>query len=53
MRGRLVFLLVDGMGDVSLPQLHNMTPLQVADTPIFDAVVGIASTGRPSRTLLV
>ena len=37
---RLVFLLVDGVGDVNMPQLADMTPLQVADTPIFDAVAG-------------
>ena len=41
---RLVFLLVDGIGDVNLPQLADMTPLQVADTPIFDAVAGTLDT---------
>jgi 2,3-bisphosphoglycerate-independent phosphoglycerate mutase len=40
---RIVVLLVDGMGDVALPQLDDATPLQVADTPLFDAVAGASS----------
>jgi hypothetical protein len=37
---RLVFLLVDGIGDVALPQLCNLTPLQVASMPTFDRIAG-------------
>jgi hypothetical protein len=39
---RIVVLLVDGMADVALPQLDDCTPLQVADTPMLDAIAGAA-----------
>lgn len=35
---RIVVFLVDGMGDVGLPQLQGLTPLQVAHTPFLDAL---------------
>lgn len=39
---RVAFVLIDGLGDVSLPRFGYKTPLQVAFTPNLDA---IASSG--------
>ena len=39
-RARIAFLLVDGVGDVSVERLRQRTPLQVAHTPALDAVAG-------------
>ncbi|KAL3526666.1 hypothetical protein ACH5RR_011322 [Cinchona calisaya] len=41
-KSRVAFVLIDGLGDVSLPRLGYKTPLQVAKTPNLDA---IASSG--------
>lgn len=37
---RLAFVLIDGIGDVALPQLEDLTGLQVAHTPILDTIAG-------------
>ncbi|MFQ5631972.1 MAG: phosphoglycerate mutase, partial [bacterium] len=29
----------DGMGDLPVPELHNRTPLEVAETPHLDTIV--------------
>ena len=39
-RARIAFLLIDGVGDVSVARLRQRTPLQVARTPALDAVAG-------------
>lgn len=44
MRRKIVFLLIDGVGDVALPQLLDMTPLQVASTPFMDRIAGATAT---------
>ncbi|KAL6961062.1 hypothetical protein U1Q18_038825 [Sarracenia purpurea var. burkii] len=41
-RRRIAFVLIDGVGDVSLPRFAHKTPLQVAKVPNLD---GIASAG--------
>lgn len=41
-RKRVAFVLIDGLGDVSLPRLGYKTPLQAAKLPNLD---GIASAG--------
>ena len=41
---RLVFVLIDGIGDVALPQLEDLTPLQVAETPMLDRVAGASTS---------
>lgn len=41
-RRRIAFVLIDGLGDVSLPRFGYKTPLQVARVPNLDA---IASSG--------
>ncbi|GFH09043.1 metalloenzyme domain-containing protein [Haematococcus lacustris] len=37
---RVLMVLVDGLGDVSVPALGDRTPLEVAHTPILDAIAG-------------
>jgi len=39
-RGRVVLVIVDGLGDVSVPSFAGRTPLQVAHTPNMDAIAG-------------
>lgn len=34
------FVLVDGIGDVSIPAFGNRTPLQAAAVPHLDAIAG-------------
>lgn len=36
----MAFVLIDGVGDVTVPQLGNRTPLQAADVPHLDAIAG-------------
>ncbi len=38
--GRVAFVLIDGLGDVSIPELGNRTPLEAAHTPHLDAIAG-------------
>lgn len=33
-------MLLDGLGDVNVPDLDDMTPLQAAHTPALDALAG-------------
>ncbi|RWR93361.1 Phosphoglycerate mutase 2,3-diphosphoglycerate-independent [Cinnamomum micranthum f. kanehirae] len=42
-KGRVAFVLIDGVGDVSLPRFHYRTPLQVSKTPNLDtsALAGV------------
>lgn len=39
----VLLLLIDGLGDVSIPELEFKTPLQKARTPFLDAVAGTNS----------
>ena len=48
---RLVFLLIDGIGDVALPQLEDLTPLQVAHTPMMDTIAGVPAQIRSRWSL--
>lgn len=36
----IAFVLIDGLGDVSIPELGNRTPLEAAHTPFLDALAG-------------
>lgn len=38
MTGAVVFVLIDGLADVTLTQLHGQTTLQAAKTPAMDAI---------------
>ncbi len=45
---RVLFVLIDGVGDVHLPQLGHRTPLEAARTPFLDAVAGAPRVARPA-----
>lgn len=45
MKRRVAFVLIDGLGDVSLPRFHHLTPLQVAATPNLDAIAAAGVNG--------
>ncbi|KAG6418183.1 hypothetical protein SASPL_120383 [Salvia splendens] len=42
---RVAFILIDGVGDVSLPRFGYKTPLQVANTPNLDAIASAGING--------
>jgi len=42
---RLAFVLIDGIGDISIPELGNRTPLEAADTPHLDRIAGAGWNG--------
>lgn len=37
---RTAFVLLDGIGDVNIPDLAGLTPLQAANTPTLDTIAG-------------
>ncbi len=37
---KIAFVLIDGIGDINVPALGNLTPLMAADTPTLDAIAG-------------
>ena len=42
---RIAFVLIDGIGDVSIPSLGNRTPLQAARIPNLDAIASAGVNG--------
>ncbi|MCO5563528.1 hypothetical protein L7F22_017172 [Adiantum nelumboides] len=42
---RVALVLIDGLGDVSIPSLAFLTPLQAADTPNLDAIASAGING--------
>ncbi|RRT50421.1 hypothetical protein B296_00050033 [Ensete ventricosum] len=42
---RVSFILIDGIGDVSLPRFNYRTPLQVANIPYLDAIASAGVNG--------
>lgn len=38
----IAFVLIDGLADIHIPDMANLTPLEAADTPTLDAVAGQA-----------
>lgn len=42
---RVAFVLIDGLGDVSIPRYGYKTPLQVAKTPSLDAIAAAGVNG--------
>jgi len=42
---RVAFILIDGLGDVSLPRFQFQTTLQVANTPNLDAIASAGVNG--------
>ena len=39
---RIAFVLIDGLGDIHIPALASLTPLEAADTPVMDAIAGVS-----------
>lgn len=39
-REKLLIVLIDGIGDVAVPELDNRTPLQAANIPWMDKLAG-------------
>lgn len=48
-RERIAFVLVDGLADVHIPDMADLTPLEAADTPTFDAIAGLLSHTESTR----
>lgn len=42
---RVAFVLIDGLGDVSLPRFGYKTPLQIANVPNLDALASAGING--------
>lgn len=42
---RVAFVLIDGLGDVSIPKFGFKTPLQVAKVPNLDAIASAGANG--------
>ena len=40
----MAFVLIDGLGDVHMPDLEHLTPLEAADTKAMDATAGQPAT---------
>lgn len=38
---KIVLVLIDGVGDVTIPAFGDQTPLQVAHTPNMDCIAGV------------
>ena len=38
--GKSVLLIIDGLGDLPIPELDGKTPLEAADTPVLDQLAG-------------
>lgn len=45
-RTRIVYVLLDGVGDLPCPQLNGLTPLQAASTPALDALAKRGCMGQ-------
>jgi hypothetical protein len=39
---KIVLVLIDGVGDVTIPAFGDQTPLQVAHTPNMDCIAGVS-----------
>ena len=42
---KLIYVAIDGMGDLPIKELHNKTPLEAAETPNMDALASNGKTG--------
>jgi 2,3-bisphosphoglycerate-independent phosphoglycerate mutase len=42
---KLIYVVIDGLGDLPMPELRNETPLGVADTPNMDRLAWTGKTG--------
>ena len=42
---KLIYIVIDGMGDVPIEELDNKTPLEAAETPYMDSLAKTGKTG--------
>ncbi len=42
---KLIYIVIDGMGDRPIPELDNQTPLEAAETPYMDSLAKNGKTG--------
>ena len=42
---KLIYVVIDGMGDLPIPELGNKTPLEAAETPHMDFLAKTGKTG--------
>ena len=42
---KLIYIVIDGMGDRPVPELDNQTPLEAAETPYMDSLAKNGKTG--------
>jgi 2,3-bisphosphoglycerate-independent phosphoglycerate mutase len=42
---KLIYIIIDGMGDVPIEELDNKTPLEAAETPYMDSLAKTGKTG--------
>ena len=42
----MVYVLLDGVGDLPHPDLNGKTPLEAADTPFLDKLAGNGAIGE-------
>jgi len=42
---KLIYIIIDGMGDLPIEELDGKTPLEVAETPHMDSLAKIGKTG--------
>jgi 2,3-bisphosphoglycerate-independent phosphoglycerate mutase len=42
---KLIYVAIDGMGDLPIPSLGNKTPLEAAETPNMDSLAKTGKTG--------
>jgi 2,3-bisphosphoglycerate-independent phosphoglycerate mutase len=47
---KVVLVLIDGVGDVTIPAFGDATPLQVAHTPNLDAIAGTFVCVRAAKS---
>jgi len=42
---KLIYVVIDGMGDLPIEELENKTPLEAAETPNMDSLAKVGKTG--------
>ena len=47
MPSKVLMVIVDGMGDLTIPSFGERTPLEVAHVPYLNAVAGELAAGEP------
>jgi len=50
-KSRILLIVMDGIGDIPVPEKNNQTPLEVARTPIMDNIAKESAMGRLTPVL--